>query len=94
MQLKVIDKQKFNESANLLIKEIEIMKKINTENSVYVIETFETQKYFCVIMDLCEYNLEDYIKRREDSITINEIKEILNQLNNTFKIMNKEKYNS
>ena len=88
--LKVIDKQKFNESTNLLKKEIEIMKKINTENSIYVKEIFDTKQYFYIIMDLCEYNLEDYIKRREDSITINEIKEILNQLNNCFKIMNKE----
>ena len=87
--LKVIDKQKFNESTNLK-KEIEIMKKINTENSIYVKEIFDTKQYFYIIMDLCEYNLEDYIKRREDSITINEIKEILNQLNNCFKIMNKE----
>ena len=88
--LKVIDKDKFNESITLLKKEIEIMKKINTENSVSIKEIFDTKRYFYIIMDLCEYNLEDYIKRREDSITINEIKEILTQLNNCFKIMYKE----
>ena len=42
------------------------MKKINTENSIYVKEIFDTKQYFYIIMDLCEYNLEDYIKRRED----------------------------
>ena len=41
-------------------------------------------------MELCEYNLENYIKKREDLISINEIREILIQLNNTFKIMLKE----
>ena len=38
-------------------------------------------------MDLCEYNLEDYIKRRKKPISINEIREVLNQLNNVFKIL-------
>ena len=42
-------------------------------------------------MDLCIYNLEDYIKSRENDITIKEIKEVLNQLNNVFKIMNDKK---
>ena len=88
--LKVIDKEKFNQSTDLLKKEIEIMNKINTENSVCVKEIFDTKQYFYIIMEFCEYNLEDYIKRREDPITINEIKEILNQLNNSFKIMIKE----
>ena len=36
-------------------------------------------------MDLCITNLEDYIKSRENEITINEIKEVLIQLNNVFK---------
>ena len=42
-------------------------------------------------MDLCEYNLEDYIERRKKPISINEIREVLNQLNNVFKIMNNKK---
>ena len=42
-------------------------------------------------MDLCINNLEDYIKSRENEITINEIKEVLIQLNNVFKIMNNKK---
>ena len=88
--LKVIDKEKFNQSTDLLKKEIEIMNKINTENSICVKEIFDTKQYFYIIMEFCEYNLEDYIKRREDPITINEIKDILNQLNNSFKIMIKE----
>ena len=42
-------------------------------------------------MDLYIINLEDYIKSRENDITINEIKEVLIQLNNVFKIMNDKK---
>jgi serine/threonine protein kinase len=36
-------------------------------------------------MELCECNLDDYLKKRENKITINEIREVLIQLNNTFK---------
>ena len=42
-------------------------------------------------MDLCINNLENYVKSRENEITINEIKEVLIQLNNVFKIMNDKK---
>ena len=45
-------------------------------------------------MDLCIYNLEEYIKSRENDISINEIKEVLNQLNKVFKIINKKKNNT
>ena len=88
--MKEIEKGKFEGRENKLLNEIEIIKKIKTENRVLINEVIENKEYLYIIMDLCEYNLEDYIKRREDSITINEIKEILNQLNNCFKIMNKE----
>ena len=39
-------------------------------------------------MDYCEYNLEEYIKNRENHLSIEEIKYLLFQLNNIFKIMN------
>ena len=51
----------------------------------------DTKDYFYIIMDLCIINLEDYIKNRENKITINEIKEVLIQLNNLFKIMNEKR---
>ena len=38
-------------------------------------------------MDLCAYNLTDYVKIRETPLSIDEIRQILIQLNNTFKIM-------
>ena len=41
-------------------------------------------------MELCEYDLETYIKKRESLISIKEIKYILNQLNNILKILIKE----
>ena len=42
-------------------------------------------------MEYYEYNLENYInQKREKPFSINEIKEVLNQLNNTLKLMLKE----
>ena len=39
-------------------------------------------------MDLCLCNMEEFINMRKDNLSIDEIREILNQLNNNFKIMN------
>ena len=89
--LKEIDKEKYNKSKESLLAEVEIMKKIKNENSVCVKEIMDTKKYFYIKMELCKCNLELYVKRREDQISINEIKELLIQLNNTFKIMLNQK---
>ena len=83
--IKEIDK-----TQNILSNEIEKLKELKIENNL-IKEIIDTKEYLYIIMEFCEYNLEDYIKKREDLISINEIKEILIQLNNTFKIMLKEK---
>jgi len=85
--MKEIEKNQFEGTEDKLLNEVEIMKKINTENNVLINEVINNKEYLYIIMDLCEYNLEDYIKRRKKPISINELKEVLNQLNNTFKIM-------
>ena len=85
--MKEIEKEKFGGREDKLLNEVEIMKKINTENSVLINEVINNKEYLYIIMDLCEYNLEDYIKRRKKPISINEIREVLTQLNNVFKIM-------
>ena len=72
------------------LSEIEIMKKIKNENSILFKEKFETEEYIYIVMELCLCNLEEYIKMKENGLSINEIKHILNQLNKTFKIMLKE----
>ena len=89
--MKEIEKGKFNRTEDQLLNEVEIMKKIKTENSVLINEVINNKEYLYIIMDLCEYDLENYIKRRKKPISINEIKEVLNQLNNVFKIMNDKK---
>ena len=85
--MKEIEKGKFNRTEDQLLNEVEIMKKIKTENSVLIYEVINTKQYLYIVMDLCENNLEDYINSRKKPISINEIREVLTQLNNTFKIM-------
>ena len=56
--IKMIDKQKFKYDINNLKDEIEKMKKIGTDNSLYFIETIDTKSDFYIVMELCECNLE------------------------------------
>ena len=71
--------------------EIRIMKSMNSENSVSFINSISTKKYFYIIMEYCEFTLEQYIQRRQNPFSVSEIKYLLNQLNNAFKIMNEKK---
>ena len=89
--IKEIDKERYNKLTKEIFNEAEIMNIIKSENSVNFKDKIDTKDYFYIIMDLCINNLEDYIKSRENEITINEIKEVLIQLNNVFKIMNNKK---
>ena len=68
------------------------MNKLKNENSVKLIEVIESTNYFYIVMEYCEYNLQNYLNlKRNTPLSINEIKIVLTQLNNTFKIMYKEK---
>ena len=89
--IKEIDKERYNQSTKEIFKEAEIMNIIKSENSINFKDKIDSKDYFYIIMDLCITNLEDDIKNRENEITINEIKEVLIQLNNVFKIMNNKK---
>ena len=86
--IKEIIKSKYNSSE--YFSEAEIMEKLKSENSINLIETFETKYFFYIIMELCIFNLEEYMKIRNEPLSIDEIKEILFQLNKILKIM-KEK---
>jgi len=89
--IKEIDKNRYKLLTKAILNEIEIMNIIKNENSVQFKSKIDSKDYFYIIMDLCINNLEEYIKSRENDITIKEIKEVLTQLNNTFKIMNEKK---
>jgi len=70
-----------------LMREINIMKKCaeHNENSVKYYESFETEDEFAIVSELCDENLNTF--KMDRKFSPEEILEILNQLNNTFKIM-------
>ena len=78
---------------NGFIKEYEIMNicSNNNINSVKCYEYFINNDYFVIIMELCDKKLSQLLLERKNGFNEKEIFEILNQLNNTFKIMKENK---
>ena len=85
--IKEIQKKK---SDNKYLNEIEKTPKIKNENIISIKETFETNYFFYIVMELCICNLEEYIKMRDTGLSIDEIKQVLIQINNTLKLTLKE----
>ena len=79
---------------NGLINEIENMitvqsqtTEIENKNTAKFYECFDTKNEFAIVMELCDISLTDFIAKKDDKFNVGEIKEILIQLNNSFKIM-------
>ena len=85
--IKEIDKSKYTLTTKNIFSEAEIMKILNSENIVSLLDTKESEKYFYLIMELCLTNLEEYIKIRKNPFSIDEVRQVLNELNNSFKKM-------
>ena len=101
---KKIKRKKFKESTNedlnryikIFQKEINHMKMIqgrNQENinTVLFYESYESQNEFAIVMELCNENMRSLITQKVEPFSENEIFNILCQLNNSFKIMVKNK---
>ena len=81
--------QKFKES---IIKEIDTLKLMEgtnqeNENTVKLYEYYYYNEEIAIVMELCDENLGTMIANKNQNLTFSEIKEILKQLNNSFKIM-------
>ena len=64
---------------------MELMNKYKCENSTKFIGYFEEENLIYLIMEFCDCNLAQILK--EKKLNVKEIKEILEQLNNAFKLM-------
>ena len=74
------------------LNETQIMKIVNLENKISIIEEFEDEENFYIIMELCVIDLEKYINEiRGNVLSIEEIKIILLQINNVFKKLEENK---
>jgi len=70
-----------------LKKEIDNMKKCECENVVKFYDYYEDEKFYSIIMELCDGSLLDYINKLGRRLSDKEIKEIFYELNNGFKKM-------
>ena len=91
--LKIIDidesntEQEIEIAINLVVTELKNMEICTNDNSVRFYEYFKNGNQFIIVLELCDDNLEKIIKRRKKGFSPEEILKIMNQLNNTFKIM-------
>ncbi len=69
-------------------REIEIVGKLKSENIVSLKEIFEIPNSYFIVSELCYLNLKEYLKIRENGLTIDKIREILLDLNKGFREMN------
>ena len=63
------------------------MKKLNCKNSVHFYSFFQSPNNYNVVMELCDEDLFKYIKNKKNLLSIEEVRNILLQLNNVFKLM-------
>ena len=76
-----------------VLKEVsfmKIMEDVNNENIVKLYDFFKDDECIYIVMELCDENLETFIETKK-KLNEKEIFEILSQLNNSFKIMVKNK---
>ena len=86
--------EKIQKYIEIIIKEIKALqlmegKNQENENSVKLYEYYNYNEEIAIVMELCNENLAKMLTNK--IFTMSEIKEILNQLNNSFKIMNENK---
>ena len=93
--IKTLNKEKMNQQGdemkqyleNAFYRELEAMKKCYCENSVLFYNNFENKDYYYIIMELCDNDLSNELKKRRKGFSAKEIKSIMSQLNNAFKKM-------
>ena len=85
----------FNEFQNKLLNEIKYMQicsNNNTNNnSIKYYEYYNTDENLIIVMELCDTSLQFLLNERKNGFNVGEIRDILIQLNNTFKIMKDNK---
>ena len=84
--LKLIDKNKFFK-IDALKNEVNLMKKIENDNSVKIYDQYNSKEEYVIVIELCDCNLKERLDETSNGLKVIEIKNILIQLNNTFRKM-------
>ena len=85
--------KKINLDENQFLKEMEIMKKMECDNIVKLIESVETKDSFYIVSELCRLSLAEYLNMRKKALSVEELKELLIDLNKGLKVMYENKNN-
>ena len=83
-----ITEEDFRPEIEKFNKEIHNMQICQCQNSVEIYDYYDIDNYFIIIMELCDDTLFNVLARTKNGFSPEEIKEILLQLNNVFKLMN------
>jgi serine/threonine protein kinase len=83
-----ITEEDFKPEIEKFNKEIHNMELCACQNSVKIYDYYDIGNEFIIIMELCDDTLFNVLARTENGFSPEEIKEILLQLNNVFKLMN------
>ena len=77
---------------NKFLREIiAVMKKMNCDNSVKLIESVETEESFYIISELCYITLAEYLNMKKKAFSVEELKEFLIDLIKGLKVMYEKK---
>ena len=87
----IVEIKKSSVDENVFLEEIELVKKLKSENFMKLIEIIETKESFYLISELFFLNLEQYFNKRREGLSIEEIKKLLIDLNKGFNEMNENK---
>ena len=81
------------EEKSLIINEINLMKNIYSCYSIKLIDNFIDEKFYYIVMELCDDNLNNYVKKNKGKLNIELIQKILIQLNDVLRFMKIKKIN-
>jgi serine/threonine-protein kinase PRP4 len=71
-------------------KERNILKKFNCDNIVRLIDTFEYKKHICMVFELYEMNLREFIKQKKQ-VSLKQIRSYAKQILSAFDVIHKNK---
>ena len=70
-----------------LEREREILSKCQSNNIIKLFDFIETENYYDLILEKCDTDLNSIIEKKHRGFSIIEIRNIMNQLNNSFIVM-------
>jgi serine/threonine protein kinase len=84
---KICGQKNLEKCYEIIRQGVELLKKMEGENSLHLIEFSETNDSFYIITEIWDTDLEKYISDKKTSLTIEEIKNLFKKLNNGLKRM-------